>query len=267
MKSKLNSKNSSHKLGALPSDVYRVYGASLILDYARHNPNCIRAFEAFDAISLQKIFKDSGVTMPKVPFHHRASEPQTLSDQTAERNFCAWVEHKTFTEASLIKDIKSGGVVSLAILDHVTDPRNLGAIIRSAAFFGIHHVVISSKRASPITDVGVQAARGGLMSVNVYIVTNLSRCIKEIKEHGFWIYGCDASSPSVDLLEKDIKKSQGSLRAGVVFGAEGEGLSRLLKERCDHLIAIPGDQGKMESLNVSVAAAIVFRVIYTARLE
>lgn len=265
MKSKPSSKNSFRKESLLPPDVYRVYGASLLIDYAKQKPACIKAFEAPDQQSLEKIFKNAGVAMPRVPFHHREAD-KGVGDGSAERAYCAWVEHKTYNEEKLAKDLKNASVTSLVVLDHVTDPRNLGAITRSAAFFGIQHLVISSKRASPLTDVAVQTARGGLMSVSVYMATNVARCIQDIKEQGFWIYGCDASSTPVDLLEKDIKKSNGSLRVGIVMGAEGEGLSRLVKERCDHLVAIPGNLSQMESLNVSVAAAIVFRSIYSARV-
>lgn len=151
-----------------------------------------------------------------------------------------------------IKDINlsqnSGRIV---ILDQVTDPQNIGAIIRSAASFDIMAMVLPNDNAPDENATIAKAASGALELVQVIKVTNLKSTMDYLKKHGFWIIGLD-SHMTTQLNNKIF-----SDKVAIVLGSEDKGIRRLVKENCDHLVKIP-ISNKVESLNVSNAAAIVF---------
>ncbi|MBR0657541.1 23S rRNA (guanosine(2251)-2'-O)-methyltransferase RlmB [Plastoroseomonas arctica] len=138
------------------------------------------------------------------------------------------------------------------LLDQVTDPRNVGAILRSAAAFGAAAVVVQDRNAPPETGALARAASGALEKVPMLREVNLSRVIMALQKAGFWVVGMDASAPAT-LAE--VRKSIGDRRVALVMGAEESGLRRLQRESCDELARLPMD-ARMESLNVSNAAAI-----------
>lgn len=137
----------------------------------------------------------------------------------------------------------------IVILDKIEDPHNLGAIIRSCECMGVHGIVIQKRNACQITDTVEKVAAGACSYVKVARVTNITECIKKLKEFGLWIYGLDMDGAK----ELYSEKLSGSI--GIVVGNEGEGISRLVKENCDVLIKIPMT-GKINSLNASVSTAI-----------
>jgi 23S rRNA (guanosine2251-2'-O)-methyltransferase len=147
----------------------------------------------------------------------------------------------------------------LVALDGVTDPRNLGAVIRSAAAFGAHGVVVPQRRSASITAVAWRTSAGTAARLPVAVATNLTRTLKDWADTGLMVVGLDADSTiTVDELE---------LATGpivVVVGSEGRGLSRLVKERCDETVSIPMASG-VESLNASVAAGVVLAEIARRR--
>jgi 23S rRNA (guanosine2251-2'-O)-methyltransferase len=138
----------------------------------------------------------------------------------------------------------------ILVLDHIQDPRNLGAIIRSAAFFDVRFVFIPERRQAPMTSVVASTAQGGLALTNVVRVTNLSRLIRELKEKGFWILGADMSGKPINSHTKNMGKT------ALVLGSEGDGLGHQVKNQCDILVGLPSLSG-LDSLNVSVAAGIL----------
>ena len=138
------------------------------------------------------------------------------------------------------------------LLDQVTDPRNVGAILRSAAAFGAAAVVVQDRNAPPETGALARAASGALEKVPMLREVNLSRVIVALQKAGFWVVGMDAGAKST-LAE--VRKSVGDRRVALVMGAEESGLRRLQRETCDELARLPMD-ARMESLNVSNAAAI-----------
>jgi 23S rRNA (guanosine2251-2'-O)-methyltransferase len=138
----------------------------------------------------------------------------------------------------------------LAVLDGVEDPQNLGAIARSIDGAGGHGMVIPERRAASVSPGAIRASAGALEHVPVARVVNLARALGEIKSAGIWTVGLDTSAETaytaVDMTGP----------IAIVIGSEGEGLSRLVRERCDHLASLP-IRGRLASLNASVAAGIM----------
>ncbi len=137
---------------------------------------------------------------------------------------------------------------TVLLLDHIEDPHNYGAILRSADVFACDLVVVPERRAAGQTDAVARTSAGALAYVPVAEVSNLARALELLKAAGFWSYAADMGGQTLD--KSDLPK-----RVALVLGAEGNGVSRLLKERCDGILSIP-QYGHVDSLNVSVAAGI-----------
>lgn len=136
------------------------------------------------------------------------------------------------------------------ILDGVEDPRNLGAIIRTAECAGVHALFVPERRAAGLTETVAKAAAGALEYVPVARAVNIVRLIEEMKERGIWTTGAAADA------EQDYTSWDWTHPCALLLGGEGTGLRRLVRERCDALVGIPL-RGRIESLNVSVAAGVI----------
>lgn len=144
------------------------------------------------------------------------------------------------------------------ICDSLNDAHNLGSIIRTAHCAGAHGVIIPKHRSVGLSASCAKAAAGATEHTLVSKVTNLSRCIDELKKEGLWICGTDADG------ENELTRADLTGPIGVVIGSEGEGMSRLVKESCDFLVRIPM-KGKINSLNASVAAGVLMYEIVRQR--
>ncbi len=143
------------------------------------------------------------------------------------------------------------------VLDGVEDPHNLGAIIRNAECLGAHGIIIPKRRAVGVTPTVARASAGAVSYVKIAKVTNIPTVLEELKDKGLWIYAADMDGESV--YKTDMKGA-----CALVLGSEGEGISRLAKERCDFCISIPLF-GKVNSMNVSCAAAVILAEISRQR--
>ena len=137
----------------------------------------------------------------------------------------------------------------ILLLDEISDPRNLGAILRSADQFRVELVILPTRRAARETQAVVQTSAGASLYVPVASVPNLAAGLEAAKEAGFWVYGADLGGRRLDSVSFEG-------RVALVLGSEGAGLRRLVRERCDALVRIPSG-GHVDSLNVSVAAGIL----------
>jgi len=138
----------------------------------------------------------------------------------------------------------------IVVLDQVQDPRNLGAVCRSAEVAGADGVVIPDRRAASVTAVTCKASAGAVEHLEIARVRNISDFIGDAKQAGFWVWGADGTADSAPW-EIDLKG-----QTLIVLGTEGKGLRPRVAESCDGLIAIP-QRGRIESLNVSVAASVL----------
>jgi len=137
----------------------------------------------------------------------------------------------------------------IAIADGITDPYNLGALIRCAEGLGAHGLIIPKRRAVGLTPLVSKASAGAIEHLAVAKVTNLAQTVKMLQERGVWVYAAEAGG-------SDYDKTNFRGPCALIFGSEGDGVSALLKERCDGIVSIPM-KGKVNSFNVSTAAAIL----------
>jgi 23S rRNA (guanosine2251-2'-O)-methyltransferase len=152
-----------------------------------------------------------------------------------------------------------GEPVFLLLLDHLQDPQNIGTLLRTAEVVGIHGVIIPGRRSAEITPAVVNASSGATEHLRIALVTNLSQSIEQLQQAGVWVVGVED-----DERSKDIDKVDLDMPIGLVLGAEGPGLARLTRERCDFMIRLPMS-GQIASLNVAVAGSIALYTAWRAR--
>jgi 23S rRNA (guanosine2251-2'-O)-methyltransferase len=181
----------------------------------------------------------------------------TMSETSAHQGVvavgaaCDWSELDDIWQ----KVEQSGQPPLIVVCEGVEDPRNLGAIIRTAECAGAHGVIVPKRRSAGLTGSLAKAAAGALEHIPVVRVPNISALLKDLKSRGLWVYGTDCDSGAKPLCDVDF--SGGTV---LVLGGEGEGLSRLVKENCDVLVHIPM-YGKTQSLNVSTACGVILWTI------
>ena len=198
-------------------------------------------------VPLIRKARDKGIVVSEV-------DKQKLDELAPDVNhqgvvaFVSEVEYKTIDD--IIKTAEERDESPFVIIcDRITDPHNIGAIIRTADCVGAHGVIVPKRNSAPINEVVAKTSAGAVEYVNICRVTNLASAIDTLKEKGFWITGADMDGSS--MYDIDLKGS-----IGIVIGNEGEGISRLVREKCDFIASIPM-HGNVSSLNASVAAGVL----------
>ena len=199
--------------------------------------------------------REQGVIVDFVP----KEKIDAMAPGVKHQGVVAKVSEYRYAELSEVFDKaeESGEDPFIVILDEVTDPHNLGAIIRTAECAGAHGVIIPKRRAASLTQTVALAAAGAVESMPVVQVTNLARTIEELKEKGIWVGAADMDGES--YYEANLTGP-----IAIVIGNEGKGVGRLVKEKCDFVLSIPM-YGKINSLNASNAAAVLMYGIRRAR--
>ncbi|NLM13096.1 MAG: 23S rRNA (guanosine(2251)-2'-O)-methyltransferase RlmB [Epulopiscium sp.] len=179
------------------------------------------------------------------------SKLDELSETKKHQGVIAFVSAHKYVEVDdiLKKAEEKGEKPFIIILDGITDPHNLGAIIRTANISGAHGVIIPKRRSAGLSAVVAKASAGAIEYVPVAKVTNIARTIEELKSRGIWIACADMDGEN--MYQTDLKGA-----IALVIGNEGEGVSRIVKEKCDFIVKIPM-YGQITSLNASVAAGVL----------
>ena len=157
-----------------------------------------------------------------------------------------YVTVETILEAAAAKGEKP----LVVVCDEISDPHNLGAILRTAECAGAHGVIIPKRRSAGLTAIVAKTSAGAVSYVPVARVANVAATLNELKKQGLWVFGT-AADGATSLYDADLKGA-----AAIVIGSEGDGMSRLVAETCDFLVSIPM-KGRISSLNASAAAAIL----------
>ena len=190
-------------------------------------------------------------TLPELARDHRGVVLQLSGNQKEESNQIEFSDLKIHLKNRISSKTENQKSV-VVILDSITDPHNVGAIIRSCDQFGADLVVLPSRRGtSTDSEIIGRSSAGASSWVPYMVVPNLIRVIELLKEEGYWIYGADAGGENLNDLV--VQKND---KVAIVMGSEGSGMSRIVRENCDKILSIP-TCGKLDSLNVSVAAGIL----------
>jgi 23S rRNA (guanosine2251-2'-O)-methyltransferase len=181
-----------------------------------------------------------------------------LTDRVSTRDHqgvLALVEPYPYADAY---ELAAADAPLLAVLDRVTDPHNLGAVCRSVEGAGATGVVVPAHGSAVVTPAVARASAGAVEHLPIAVVTNLARYLGDVKQANVWVYGADTGEKARPMWETDLSGG-----VALVLGAEGKGLRPLVRRTCDALVSIPL-HGSVESLNVSVAAALL---LYEARRQ
>ena len=222
---------------------FNIYGLSSGLEFLRFSPEKVAkiTIPLSSEESFMKTLLNEGIEV----------DPSIIEFDDLAREAEFGLVLNTSTEDQLLQAVESDKPPMIVALDHISDPRNLGAIVRTAAFFGIEHVLVPARRQVLMTEIAVQTAQGGFAVVDLSVVSNLGRVLNRLKESGFWIVGADMEGEPVEGLKGFYDHTC------LVMGSEGEGLSHGIRTKCDRIAAINSHASrKIDSLNVSVAAGI-----------
>ena len=228
-----------------------VYGRRPVREVLRGSREVLELWVSETALKSEEWLRE--VEKPRV----QTKLERDLSDAAGTRDHqgvVAWAEPFRYADAF---ELAGGEAPLLACLDQVSDPRNLGAVLRSAEGAGASGVVVTAHGSAHVTPAVCRASAGAVEHVSVAVVTNLARYLTEIKRGDLWIAGA--------VGESGTPMWQADLAGGIAFalGAEGKGLRPLVRKTCDAAVSIPL-AGQVESLNVSVAAAVL---LYEARRQ
>ncbi len=208
-------------------------------------------------LRLQRLIEDCRKIGIPVRFLQR-TELDRMAGNAAHQGVVAVTSAKQYNDLEDVINAKRGKYSLIVVLDGVEDPHNLGAILRTADAAGANGVVIPERRAAAVTGAVTKASAGASEHLPIAKVTNISRTIEDLKENNIWTVGLDERpDQTYDAIDYNMD-------CAIVLGGEGKGLHNLVKRKCDFLVSIPM-LGKVPSLNVSVAAAVVLYEIVRQR--
>lgn len=240
-----------------------IYGKNPIIELLSNPSSKIeelyvsRSEKTSEASEILKSAKNRGIKTSSLTKEDLSELCDTHSHQGIAARIKDYEYHNLNEIVSIAKE--KGEQLLLIILDHLEDPQNLGAIIRTADVMGAHGVVIPKDRAASVSPAVVKASAGAVSYVPVSRVVNLAKVIRDLKKDGVWIVGADSSSTS-NVYREDFK----NLDIALVIGNEAKGIAQNIKGECDFLVSIP-QSGKVSSLNASVAAGILLYEIIRQR--
>jgi 23S rRNA (guanosine2251-2'-O)-methyltransferase len=241
-----------------------VYGVNAVLEALRAGKRQVEAVVILQSArpdrlkSVLELAREKGVPVQRVP---RLDLDRTLGE-ARHQGVMARIAAARYADADDLLDTLAAKVGTedpplVLGLDGIEDPRNMGSILRTAECTGVHGIFIAERRAVGLTGVVAKVAAGALEYVPVARVTNLVRLIEQLKERNIWVVGSAADA------KQSYTDWDWTVPAAVFLGSEGHGLHRLVREHCDTLVRIPV-VGKLDSLNVSVAAGVL---LYEARRQ
>jgi len=237
----------------MENDPYIVFGLNPVLEKLKASPTDVREIligkgsERPNLRSVEAIARQLGLRVTYV----ESGLLDRLANRQRHQGVVAKVRGFSYSNFSELLQHLSDSPNSqwILLLDGLTDPRNFGAVLRTAEAVGIQHVVIPKDRSVGLSPIVVKASAGAVHHLKIYKVTNLRRAIAALKEQGLWIVGLHAQAEE-NLYGRDFPD-----RLGIVLGSEGNGIRPLIQKECDFLVAIPM-LGKIGSLNVAVAGAV-----------
>jgi len=239
-----------------------IYGINPLLEIFHSHPALLEKIVVADGRereAVQKILKLAAENGVPVESTGRDRVEKLAPRQVHQGIVGLCREHAYATVDEVLANRHKGSRYSLVILlDSVTDPQNLGSIIRTAHCCGANGVIIPENRSASVTAAVAKASAGAVYCLPTAMVVNMVRTIEYLKEKGFWIYGAAAES-EVSIHAPDY---EGDI--GLVMGSEGKGIRPLIRKKCDFLISIPM-RGQVASLNVSVAAGVIIHEIFRKR--
>ena len=241
----------------------KIYGFNPVIE-ALESGSEIDKILLKDGIKHSKASKITALAKEKkIPFQFvNQSKLDTLTEGGNHQGVLAFsAVHKYYTVDEILESAaEKNEPPFIVILDSVTDPHNLGSIIRTANAAGAHGVIIPKNRSAGLSSTVFKVSAGASEYTMVAKVTNLSRTVEDLKKKGVWVAGTALEAESYHF-DTDLK---GPL--AVIIGSEGEGMSRILRDKCDFLVKIPM-LGRIESLNASVAAGILLYEAVRQRIK
>ena len=243
-------------------DECRLEGRNAVTEALRAGRTIDKVFVADGDIDagLQRLVaqvKDTGAVV--VPVDRRKLD-QMSTTHSHQGIIAQAAAHEYATIDDILAEAESRGQAPLIVIcDELSDPHNLGAILRTAECAGAHGVIIPKRRSVGLTATVAKASAGAMEYMKVAKVTNIASAIRELKEKGVWVFGT-AAEGSVPMYQADLTGA-----AAIVIGNEGDGISRLVRENCDVMVHIPMS-GRISSLNASNAASILLYEAVRQRL-
>lgn len=225
----------------------KIIGINPVMEVLQNKEKTIEKLEIFKGAREEKINKIKTLASKRnikifytdVKRENSQGVVVYISDYDYYVDFGAFLEKIAPLEKSLV-----------LVLDEVQDPRNFGALIRSAEVFGVDGIIIPERNAVRINETVVKTSTGAIEHVDIVKVTNISEALKRLKTLDYWVYGAEGEG------SKDYSEEKYPNKTVLVLGSEGNGMRKKVKESCDVLIKIPM-YGKINSLNVSVAGGII----------